>query len=529
MRSVKSQILSAFSAYGFSLRSDATKYLESRLGGFEEAQISALLKKIIDYVQSQSLSSALIETSSLVSAVEYLENSGSNENITFHVVDAFSLKAYIYHKDTKKFISKSLLCPNTNLHGKPEAKADIYTERYKVIHQRTARHKLFAPPAITGGSCSAAETFSLKSVEYLLGASAKQTGIIVLGMLTQLKEGQFHLEDPTGCVPLNLSQASYKGGLFTENTVVLAEGWYEDGTFHVMAIGFPPPEPASITLTHFPNFDPFPGDQSKSFRLSAQLKTAEERNSNAMIVFLSDVWLDQLKIMEKLRVLFSGYSDVCPTCFVLIGNFLSLPKGASHGKIFKECFEKLATLIGEFQNMANESYFVFVPGPDDPGLQYILPRPPIPDIFLSDFRKKVPKAIFTSNPCRIQFCSQEIVIFREDIVSKMCRNSIYMPWEHEKKVDIPSLFVKTLIANSHLMPLPLNVAPIYWEYEHAFWLYPLPDVVVCADKYDPYTISSTDCIFFNPGSVPRTDFSFKVYIPADKLVEDSQIPDDITY
>lgn len=66
-------------------------------------------------------------------------------------------------------------------------------------------------------------------------------------------------------------------------------------------------------------------------------------------------------------------------------------------------------------------------------------RPGIPSSFLGDFPKKVPNAIFTSNPCRIQYCSQEIVVFREDIISKMCRNSIYTPWEHEEKVDIPNL------------------------------------------------------------------------------------------
>lgn len=69
----------------------------------------------------------------------------------------------------------------------------------------------------------------------------------------------------------------------------------------------------------------------------------------------------------------------------------------------------------------------------------IIFRPGIPSSFLGDFHKKVPNAIFTSNPCRIQYCAQEIVVFREDMISKMCRNSIYTPWEHEEKVDIPNL------------------------------------------------------------------------------------------
>lgn len=44
-----------------------------------------------------------------------------------------------------------------------------------------------------------------------------------------------------------------------------------------------------------------------------------------------------------------------------------------------------------------------------------------------EFRKKVSTAVFTSNPCRIQYCTQEIVVFREDIVTKMCRNCVKFP------------------------------------------------------------------------------------------------------
>ena len=35
--------------------------------------------------------------------------------------------------------------------------------------------------------------------------------------------------------------------------------------------------------------------------------------------------------------------------------------------------------------------------------------------------------IMATNPCRLQMYTQEIVIFREDIISKMCRNCVYFP------------------------------------------------------------------------------------------------------
>lgn len=54
-----------------------------------------------------------------------------------------------------------------------------------------------------------------------------------------------------------------------------------------------------------------------------------------MLIFLSDVWLDQLKVMEKLKLLFAGYSEMPPTAFILIGNFVSSYKGKTIFKTLK--------------------------------------------------------------------------------------------------------------------------------------------------------------------------------------------------
>lgn len=74
-----------------------------------------------------------------------------------------------------------------SLHGNPDSKANIFIEKFKLVHQRTARHKLFAAPAITTNQ-SNSTTYSLKAVEHLLGSSSKENNVIILGMLTQLKE-----------------------------------------------------------------------------------------------------------------------------------------------------------------------------------------------------------------------------------------------------------------------------------------------------------------------------------------------------
>jgi hypothetical protein len=96
----------------------------------------------------------------------------------------------------------------------------------------------------------------LTPLSALLGAvgdahrSATSDGepLIVMGMLSQLQEGKFYLEDLDGKVRVDLSRTNFTMGLFTEQCVVISEGKYRDQVFHATSIGFPPPEPRSVTL-----------------------------------------------------------------------------------------------------------------------------------------------------------------------------------------------------------------------------------------------------------------------------------------
>jgi hypothetical protein len=47
-------------------------------------------------------------------------------------------------------------------------------------------------------------------------------------------------------------------------------------------------------------------------------------------------------------------------------------------------------------------------------------------------------------------------------------------------------FVRTITSQAHLTPLPLHVTPIYWDFDHALRLYPVPDLVVIGDRYQPF-------------------------------------------
>lgn len=87
-------------------------------------------------------------------------------------------------------------------------------------------------------------------------------------------------------------------------------------------------------------------------------------------------------------------------------------------------FKALGAAILEYPLLASHCQFIFVPGPNDPWSSTTLPRPEIPATFTQYIRDKIPKATFTSNPARIQYFNQEIVIFREDLMGRMLRNLV---------------------------------------------------------------------------------------------------------
>lgn len=67
---------------------------------------------------------------------------------------------------------------------------------------------------------------------------------------------------------------------------------------------------------------------------------------------------------------------------------------------------------------------MFVPGPLDLTQNVALPRRPLLSSMVARLKARVPKVHFATNPCRIKFFQQEIVIFRENIMARMLRNLV---------------------------------------------------------------------------------------------------------
>ncbi|CAG8717777.1 14973_t:CDS:2, partial [Dentiscutata heterogama] len=212
------------------------------------------------------------------------------------------------------------------------------------------------------------------------------------------------------------------------------------------------------------------------------IKRYENEWKNTFFVIMSDLWLDQSKTLAKLRAMFKHYQDknLMPFVFVLIGNFLSEPfvNIETHSAKYRAAFDNLGNLVAEFPSIARYSHFVFVPGCSDFCMSGRSPQRYIPNMYTSRLKSKIPKAVFASNPCRIKYCSQEIVIFREDIVYKVKRNIIRTSNLLNAQESPEIQVAKTLLQQSHLCPFPLFMKPIYKDYDYTLRLYPVPDVVV---------------------------------------------------
>lgn len=141
-------------------------------------------------------------------------------------------------------------------------------------------------------------------------------------------------------------------------------------------------------------------------------------------------------MFEKLQTLFVGYSECPPYAFVMCGNFLSNLKYGLRCNELMEGFKRLADLISQFDAIKDQSHFIFVPGPQDPGVARVYPRAGILPHCTEYFRKKINKCHFGSNPCRIQFGSRQIVVFREDLLQKMSRNAIKIPDQEKITEDV---------------------------------------------------------------------------------------------
>ncbi|VDD74882.1 unnamed protein product [Mesocestoides corti] len=570
---------------GLVLAPDASAYLFSNFKPKTDEEIKRFVSNIL---ANPGLEGNRVSKQICEKILSEFESESSSSETFMCLIDALDIPRFKYCQNTKKFVPfRPSLEEDVNslLPSSPSIRSFVCANRYEVVFQHVTRNPLFA---------SDGKGFKLRPVEFLLSMGAKETSVIVLGVLTQLKNAQWYLEDPSNLVKLDLSQTRFHQGVFSEGSVVLAEGWYDDEVFHATGIGLPPVERAVDTRRYFSVSNPFGGASLDAPAASNDQRMIRLLNSaqDSMIVLLGETRLDVHGCLDHLETVFMGYTEFPPAAFVLCGNFISPDYGtypSDKRALLRQLFGRLTDAFlrayGDAESRGSrQPTLVLVPGPSDlclgpPG---IYPRPSLaPDLFQAADRSKLPAWLhLASNPIRLRLFTREIVVFRYDY-GQLLRHCVHLPSTTvtgPTGADIGSLdsqpestpvdsqsqcedseanqssaaklglgLARCLTSQAHLTPLPLHSSPVYWAYDQSLSLNPLPDLVVAvepnaiADLNAASAPPSSDdkspdpfggCQFTNPGrfgtvstaGAGTTEYTFKVYYPSSRVVEDSRLP-----
>jgi DNA polymerase epsilon subunit 2 len=127
-------------------------------------------------------------------------------------------------------------------------------------------------------------------------------------------------------------------------------------------------------------------------------------------------------------------------------------------------------------NLTNK-FVNFLPGPQDSLNEAIMPMRPIPFIFVKDVVSKVKHLSFGSNPSRIRYFTRDVMILRQDLTKRIRRHSIFSPRSFDEDKKTCEIISDYILSQAHLNPLPHSSQPFFWDLDHVFRLYPLPDLV----------------------------------------------------
>nr|XP_048329468.1 DNA polymerase epsilon subunit B [Ziziphus jujuba var. spinosa] len=511
---------------GYTLKVDALDDILSFVARFNDSDSDEAIDLLLDQLEHQSLKSTIIDKEAVNGVISLLleaeaaaddetsDNPATTATSAIRVIDAFLVPKFRYDSIKKLFYEHTGSLP---IHGDASAKAALYRDRFFLLFQRLSRDQHFSKPAFSSelshfGSCE------ISPIQSLVGQTGRRW---VMGVISQLEDGHFYLEDLTASVEINLANTKITTGFLSENTIVVAEGeMLVEGIFQVITCGFPPLEDREKSLKVLAGHDFFGGGiltKEETLRLA----DLEKKAVNDMFVIISDVWLDNEEAMGKLGTVLDVFEneEVVPSLFVFMGNFCSHPCNLSFHSFssLRSQFGKLGQMIGNHPRLKEHSRFLFIPGPDDAGPSTVLPRCTLPKYLTEELQNHIPNAIFSSNPCRVKFYTQEIVFFRQDLLYRM-RRSCLVPPSTEETDDHFEHLVATITHQSHLCPLPLSVQPIIWNYDHSLYLYPTPHTIVLGDRSKQKAFKYTGITCFNPGSF-SSESTFVAYRPCNQEVE----------
>lgn len=451
-----------------------------------------------------------------------------------------------------------------------KGRLEALRHRYLLARRRSLRSEVYCRD-IHQSSGSGDGGTPLLSTSGLEGIPTSSI-VAVLGLLTR-RADMYFLEDLNGRIPLRWeydSLASLQAHSFIlEGFIIIATGSWSDEVFRVIRANLPPAERRELTIkdagTSTDVFGMAPTDKVTAW-------DAEQQAVQSVIVFLAHIHLDKSETVQHLQKFFltmeeRSEHELEDTTFVFIGGFCSMPLNWGNGDSAVDPsfaveedrsyhLKSLLNLLGECiatnaPTAASHSNFILIPGPQDITLlSGLLPQPPIPTSFISGLKKKLKQLSVASNPCRLRFFTQEIVVCRRDYLrtfqraERQCWGSLSGGYERSKSFSSSSAVeeeskpedppekkrshtlefervAKTILDEAHLCPDLLN-GGVAWKLDDALSLPALPHLLLVCDAVEQWECFYKDVHVVNPGSFSASG-TFLWYTPADRECSIGQI------
>lgn len=432
----------------------------------------------------------------------------------FQLINAFDQPLFRYNAITKTYEHQK------SEHSKfSSATVDtnivLAQSRYNIVKDKVMRNESFESGTFSAFSSidQVEKNNVISMIKNLLGRNNQR--FLLLGMLTQLN-GLWHLQDTSDKIQLNLDQCEPNdGSYYVSGNILLCEGIYSAGTFYVNSMAHPPAERRADTLDAIGNIDLLGVHTNMRIdkELQTRLKLLEREHEHKIIILGGDIFLDNLRTLDALGKLFLKLSEEenTPISIIFNGSFASTPKSFAE---YKSLFDSLASVLEGYPVIHGNISLVFVPGENDHWQSPVWPKQSIPKLFGNRLTRMARSVEWVSNPTRMIYLSQEIVIARDDVGSRMRRHSIRFPHKGEQsteseidrieqlppRVSEARKLVKTLLDQGHLSPFTKNLKPTVWHLDHTLQLCPLPQVLILCDTSAPqFDVTYNGCKCLNPG------------------------------
>jgi DNA polymerase epsilon subunit 2 len=350
-------------------------------------------------------------------------------------------------------------------------------------------------------------------INNLLGISKE---LRIFGILEKKEDLNYYLEDTTKSVKLQLKESPVERGkgFFLEGNIVIAKGSSGKDAFTVKEMQHPPIfRQSGIKISEFDHFGAYSFIKKKIMKFKSTqeeyslTQVNEAINQSALIyqdtgqvdkeviIVVSNVHLDNPKIMPKLKELFEGIEKLKPRMFVVMGNWVSQPQISSSE--LKACFSQFAQAISEFEFLSTKTWWTLIPGLEDPGISNIFPKKQLPECLVDILKKKVANVVSATNPCRMSFLGKEMTFCRYNVLQHFKKFAVFPTIGGEQ--DSFNM-AYTILAQKTLVPISSSHIPVVWDFAHSLSFYNPPNYMILADICTDYVQKIEGTFVINTGN-----------------------------